>query len=1717
MGKTNPEPQNASGQEPPMYLQRPSTGHSQDVRHILAKCFRQLYTRDAVRPETVKNLQVSKGGDDPYHERYVDSLQKVYTEWQRRMDEAAMLERHIMQAQARAMSADERELNRTAQSCDKYPDLGLPPGRSHFRSCIDTELLKKHNLLTPEDYATEDPMSVPPPQPPKVPSYARETQTSQQRSRHNEGRVDSPFPTGDQLAVSEEFPSFISDEDMETKGNDYENDLDTFPRVDAWKQHMTEEQREMERHDLANLQAKTNYLRNQRFLSGSAPPGIRTLIKSHKKKAKEIGVEPKPEDSIPPEPTPIFLASPPEVVFREYQVEQVYEIVLELKNISTVIRQCRSLPPSTPYFTVGLGQFPGEHGLVAAGMSCKYPIRFVPDSLKDFDDEIVIQTQSAIPLVIPLRGRRDPPILTLPPILDTGHCLVGGYHVAQFFIKNEGGSGRFCIMPRSAWPAINFKSVVSEGKVVMPPFDVRPSTFELRRGQSGIVEVIFNPHATKVFNQEITIACDNCQVQHFLLRGEGQTAQVALDFVERGESEPLPGELTDFSAQHRLVFDDLNPYTYTDRVITVQNLTKVDLPFQWLTYKPHLNPPDTEALDAENAGPRDRIPDLDTAFSVSPNNGMVPADEKMEFKVTFAPPMLNSFHSILHMVLQQVPRTSQSMRAIVGRSSARSVTALSQKRSVSSKTESSVQMKGSRSASSERSSESSGDEDEEVIIPIDGPIYCDTVGLEIEVKGKSVPLNIVLHPYAIFLPGKNPIGTTIKKLFTMANHSFSTITFQWQPHSDKHIIEVEPPFGELDPGMAMDLELSLTGVEPGKISTTLYCFVMNMDDPLALHIEAEMKGPEITVEEPDVNFGLVRLGQSVQRTVTLYNQSQLVTKWHIQDTPLPLAEDPMAPSEFIFSPESGELRPLERKVITVTFTPKSAQTVKRVLEIDIEDGNKSSIAAYAEVQSPSVCLKESNLTLPEVYLGVPCRVEVVLLNQGLIPTRFHIGEVEGEDVEDCSVEMDKTAAFIKPREECIINLDFVAKREGIFSDVRFPVYVDGMELPQVFSVSCDVRGMSVKFTASEDGEIKSDQLILHFGQAVELGSSPHRYLFMQNMTAINAPYTVNVDFMFARPPTPPEKQGETTPKSRRTLLGRTPNLADPFSKTSDKAEAELKRAMLSQGHGASFTVTPATGILQAYGTQRLDVTAYSNMWGSYTDKLVVKIGDMEPAEVPLTMTVVGCPLQFQITAAKPDQNPVVRFGTHVSGVAAVNRGMRINNNSPHDIRVDWREFCIEAQDDQLLDLNVCYGRPFPPRDENGEEIPPREDEPLPLKRAPTELIPNSPDTTPTTSRQTTWTVESLLSVVEEPLKVVSLCLATHSGKQSTQPFQIIPNQLVVPAYGHCQVTAQFTPLPPSEVSQDMECQGFAVGYLSVDGKARGNDSRIYRPEAFDAATTRLDMTAHLKPALLSIEYTEDEGMRYRSAMSDLLQDGQTMPEVLRVCSTMLSNNTETPLIFRLKVNTPFLLVDLNPATNQMRASVAMETGFHTLRPQHNLLVKVAFQTSTQLLDTYGYVDGDDVQQSGRKLEIQDDLIIEFNNTTIQRVPLEATLAIPEIELSKQSLDFGTCLVGQERVLEFFITNHTSSHSFWTATIENPSDTCVSDTTFKVLPSSGLLDAHITHVSNSKMLIKVHFKAKHAESYEAVFLFQGALGEASKRLYVRGQGSYDGKHEAVLNV
>ena len=76
-------------------------------------------------------------------------------------------------------------------------------------------------------------------------------------------------------------------------------------------------------------------------------------------------------------------------------------------------------------------------------------------------------------------------------------------------------------------------------------------------------------------------------------------------------------------------------------------------------------------------------------------------------------------------------------------------------------------------------------------------------------------------------------------------------------------------------------------------------------------------------------------------------------------------------------------------------------------------------------------------------------------------------------------------------------------------------------------------------------------------------------------------------------------------------------------------------------------------------------------------------GDLPAKSIPISMKVVGCPINFQLTAAIGDITPVVRFGGHIAGGPTVNRQMRINNTSPFPVRIDWETFNVRPKDDQV--------------------------------------------------------------------------------------------------------------------------------------------------------------------------------------------------------------------------------------------------------------------------------------------------------------------------------------------------------------------------------------------------------------------------------------------------
>uniref|UniRef100_A0A672HDS9 DLEC1 cilia and flagella associated protein n=1 Tax=Salarias fasciatus TaxID=181472 RepID=A0A672HDS9_SALFA len=385
------------------------------------------------------------------------------------------------------------------------------------------------------------------------------------------------------------------------------------------------------RYKLQKFRDRHSYLRNPRFLPPNAQRGGASLTQPRnavKPEQEKTGANGR---SSTDDPVPIFQAQPPVVVFTDYSVGNVYETTLELKNLTSSSRHVHVIPPTTPYFSIGLGRFPGEGGIVAPGMSCKYTLRFAPDSLADYTDFLVVETQTEHLFAVPIEAARPPPVLTLPRVLDCGYCLIGGVKFVEFLCQNVGlSTGMFCIIPKSQWPSVA-RSYFSE----QPPFAVSPSIFKLQPGEAIVVEVVFFPSTAEKSCQVFTVVCDNCQVKDISIEGEGQLVAVELVSVSGKQEPPALGEMHDLTAEHFVRFSPSNPHSAQQKKIVIRNNVHLELPFFWQVMKPNLHPllpgesPELSHIQFHLA--------TDDVFHVSPSAGTLAPCQDREFLFTFCP------------------------------------------------------------------------------------------------------------------------------------------------------------------------------------------------------------------------------------------------------------------------------------------------------------------------------------------------------------------------------------------------------------------------------------------------------------------------------------------------------------------------------------------------------------------------------------------------------------------------------------------------------------------------------------------------------------------------------------------------------------------------------------------------------------------------------------------------------------------------------------------------------------------------------------------------------------------------------------------------------------------------------------------------------------------------------------------------------------------------
>lgn len=600
----------------------------------------------------------------------------------------------------------------------------------------------------------------------------------------------------------------------------------------------------------------------------------------------------------------LFEVTPKAVIFDKYVIGKVYESSFEVRNIAKIAHQFRALPPKTAYFCLSLGMYPQGQSIIAPGLCATFNVRFAPDSLGTFEDEVQIECSNGSKLILPIIAKRESPCLSIGSVVNCGHALVGQIKVCRFIVQNDGGDGRFVIFPKSTWPAATFKTNMSSSSLNVYPFEIQPSIFELHKGSVFALEVVFKPPDVGKYEQEIVIACDNCTTKEFKIVGEGNLAE--LEYIELGEdqhqrsseaiSTPNPNQVAisdykDKNSDRIIRFPTLNPNVFTRKRFQIKNKTACPIDYSWIIYKPILNDALVETEPSQPNKNWDYVVDKDTFFTIGPKQGTFDRNETKTFEVLFSPNKVGEFSNVAHLILHSIPEINRQLMI----------------------------------------NKENPDEFRKTYLIKDDIATSDFVSTVMEFRGDCEPFQFTLDPPALYIPGANYLRSTIRKAFRLINMSISPITFSWKSILEPHIIQVEPAYGEIAPKSYALMDVLITGVKPGKLIDDISCYVENADEPIKLHIEADIKGPEAKIKEAAVDFGLVQIGTVVESFVTLENISNLPLEWNMSVLEFQDCFD---------FPNRGSLKPLESCQLRIKFVPFDELIISTQFVLSVTEGNE---------------------------------------------------------------------------------------------------------------------------------------------------------------------------------------------------------------------------------------------------------------------------------------------------------------------------------------------------------------------------------------------------------------------------------------------------------------------------------------------------------------------------------------------------------------------------------------------------------------------------------------------------------------------------------------------------------------------------------------------------------------------------------------------------------
>lgn len=572
----------------------------------------------------------------------------------------------------------------------------------------------------------------------------------------------------------------------------------------------------------------------------------------------------------------------------------------------------------------------------------------------------------------------------------------------------------------------------------MSPFKIQPAHWSLEMGESIDIKVDFAPGKDGPFRVGFRLVCDNCSMQEYSIVGMGLTPSLKLMRLDSEQILPPLADLLRPTVDQ--AFADLAPGAVSTRKVVLKNRTALPVQFHWVVE--HHPTPHTEQSNYVTTW--GRLGETHSVFSASPAVGKFEANQEIEFSISFSPVDIAAYKGAAVLIAQMLPSATRAPL------------------------DSQNDMTGEGMGAA-------------------GYVYEDQEISRINLVGTGSMCQVTIEPMVLVVSQRLSINKTYFKTITVTNNSDASTKLTWEKYPDLlyQAVKVLPDKLELAAHEVRELKVQITPKLVGSLEVSLLCEVKH-GAARSLSVLSQVDGPKMKIVDPQLDFGLVRVGWKVKKQVTIRNTCDVTARYKL----LLLSAETGEPwdSTMSVSPSKGMLEFGRSLTVTVQFSPTEPQRSRCTLVLEVDGGITQYMTIRAEVVHSQVCLSTNVVDLGTIFLAVPVTRTIKLRNLTLLPSTTYRWDVQSAD----PLRTEKSASFrleitspegsLGPDEEVPVEIHvealdlgqavgLQATRPEQLGSAANPgilralvaIDVDGMPLPTGFELRANVMGLALTY------------------------------------------------------------------------------------------------------------------------------------------------------------------------------------------------------------------------------------------------------------------------------------------------------------------------------------------------------------------------------------------------------------------------------------------------------------------------------------------------------------------------------------------------------------------------------------------------------------------------------------------------------------------------------